>query len=241
MHGDEVQQVFSWALPNFLPTVSLMMSVFAQDALVRDEQEIDKVFVRSSFLKISIWISLFYVALTLHCGLRSFRDRRSTTRYVGNVEYFPRANSRASSRSIGRAVLCARGTEVAKTLSDGRPSSARTVSTVRPVSTFENPRLRRKYFRSSSDRATIFSRAARMPSMKDAGENLANKAYVLTLSPTEGSPIDNATPFLSRSKIATLASAPLPSRYTLASSINLRTQAFASGTDKRTISEGTAP
>ncbi|MEM7721074.1 MAG: hypothetical protein AAF376_01755 [Pseudomonadota bacterium] len=63
VHGDEVQQVFSWALPNFLPTISLMMSVFAQDALVRDEQEIDKVFVRSSFLKISKWISLFYVAL----------------------------------------------------------------------------------------------------------------------------------------------------------------------------------
>lgn len=63
VHGDEVQQVFSWALPNFLPTVSLMMSVFAQDALIRDEQKAEKVFVRSSFLTISKWISLFYVAL----------------------------------------------------------------------------------------------------------------------------------------------------------------------------------
>lgn len=63
VHGDEVQQVFSWALPNFLPTVSLMVSVFAQDALAGDEQEVDKVFVRSSFLIIAKWLSLFYVVL----------------------------------------------------------------------------------------------------------------------------------------------------------------------------------
>lgn len=63
VHGDEVQQVFSWALPNFLPTISLMMSVFAQDALVSDKQSVDKVKVRSFFLSIATWLSLFYLAL----------------------------------------------------------------------------------------------------------------------------------------------------------------------------------
>jgi hypothetical protein len=63
IHGEEVQRVFSWALPNFLPTISLMMSVFAQDALVTDKQSIDKVHVRSFFLSIATWVSAFYLAL----------------------------------------------------------------------------------------------------------------------------------------------------------------------------------
>ncbi len=41
------------------------------------------------------------------------------------------------------------------------------------VSGFENPRLRRKVSRSSSDLATTRSRAALMPAMNGAGEELA--------------------------------------------------------------------
>lgn len=63
VYGDEVQKFFSWALPNFLPTLSLMMSVFAQDALVQDEEQINRTYVRSSFLILASGLSLFYLAL----------------------------------------------------------------------------------------------------------------------------------------------------------------------------------
>jgi hypothetical protein len=54
-----------------------------------------------------------------------------------------------------------------------RPSSASTVSMILPVSALPNPRLRRKVSRSSSVRATTFSRAALMPATNGAGEELA--------------------------------------------------------------------
>ena len=62
-----------------------------------------------------------------------------------------------------------------KTLSGLRPSSASTVSMIFAVSAFEKPRLRRNSLRSSSVRATIFSRAALMPLTKGIGEELAKR------------------------------------------------------------------
>lgn len=53
------------------------------------------------------------------------------------------------------------------------PSSDRTISMTLTVSPFERPRRRRKVSRSSSLRATIRSRAALMPAMNGAGEELA--------------------------------------------------------------------
>lgn len=43
------------------------------------------------------------------------------------------------------------------------------------ASVLEEPRLRRKSLRSSSERATIFSRAALMPLTKGRGEELAKR------------------------------------------------------------------
>ena len=98
---------------------------------------------------------------------------RQTTR-SSNAFALPSITSRASCCGFDRATAVMPCTK-SKTLSGGRPSSARTVSTIRPVSAFENPRFLRKSCRSSSDRATIFSRAARMPSMKGAGEDSAKR------------------------------------------------------------------
>lgn len=52
---------------------------------------------------------------------------------------------------------------------------ARTVSTIFAVSALPKPRFLRKSVRSSSVRATMRSRAARMPSTKGAGEELAKR------------------------------------------------------------------
>ncbi len=81
---------------------------------------------------------------------------------------------RASCCGLDRATAVMPCTK-SNTLSGGRPSSARTVSTIFAVSAFEKPRFFRKLARSSSLRATIFSRAARMPSMNGAGEELAKR------------------------------------------------------------------
>ena len=61
-------------------------------------------------------------------------------------------------------------------LSGLRCSSLNTVSMIFAVSDLEKPRLRRKLSRSSSLRATIRSRAALIPAMNGAGEELAKLA-----------------------------------------------------------------
>lgn len=60
-----------------------------------------------------------------------------------NTFAFPSITNRASCCGFERATAVIPCTK-SKTLSGGRPSSASTVSTIRPVSAFENPRLRRK-------------------------------------------------------------------------------------------------
>ena len=59
VYGEEVQRVWSWALPNFLPTLALMVSVFAADAL-RPEQDTTYL-VRKNFYTLSWWLSIFYL------------------------------------------------------------------------------------------------------------------------------------------------------------------------------------
>lgn len=58
-YGDELQRVWGWALPNFLPTIALMVSVFASEALLPSSERAPT--VRRNFLKLSIALSVFYL------------------------------------------------------------------------------------------------------------------------------------------------------------------------------------
>lgn len=60
-YGDELQRAWGWALPNFLPTLALMISVFATDAL-RPMSETDAV-VRRNFASLALALSAFYLLI----------------------------------------------------------------------------------------------------------------------------------------------------------------------------------
>lgn len=62
-YGDDLQRVWGWALPNFLPTIALMLSVFAAEAL--KPRGTARLFVRRPFCVLSIWLSAFYLAMLL--------------------------------------------------------------------------------------------------------------------------------------------------------------------------------
>ncbi len=55
-----VQELWNWALPNFLPTLSLMISVLAAEAF---KSTTSSNRVRRSFANIATWLSLFYLLL----------------------------------------------------------------------------------------------------------------------------------------------------------------------------------
>lgn len=61
VYEQRVQAVWGWALPNFLPTLSLMIGVFASMATV-DEDESDRMKVRRPFAKLAMAVSLFHLA-----------------------------------------------------------------------------------------------------------------------------------------------------------------------------------
>lgn len=58
-YGSELQRAWGWALPNFLPTLALMISVFAADAM-RAPGETDAV-VRRNFAFLALALSAFYL------------------------------------------------------------------------------------------------------------------------------------------------------------------------------------
>lgn len=60
-YGDQVQRAWSWALPNFLPTLALMGSVFAADALKPMNEMTTN--VRKNFCNLAIGLSVFYILL----------------------------------------------------------------------------------------------------------------------------------------------------------------------------------
>jgi hypothetical protein len=62
-YGDEVQRVWGWALPNFLPTVALMVSVFASEALLPSSDRAPS--VRRNFFRLSFALSVFYLLVLL--------------------------------------------------------------------------------------------------------------------------------------------------------------------------------
>lgn len=60
-YGTEASRAWGWALPNFLPTLALMISVFAAGALLPDA--LNEIHVRRTFFRLSFWLSIFYLAV----------------------------------------------------------------------------------------------------------------------------------------------------------------------------------
>ena len=59
--GDRANEAWGWALPNFLPTLALMVSVFAATALQDSVRSVTV--VHSSFFKLSFGLSAFYIII----------------------------------------------------------------------------------------------------------------------------------------------------------------------------------
>ncbi|MCA3448211.1 MAG: hypothetical protein INF93_16110 [Rhodobacter sp.] len=59
VYGEDMMRVWGWALPNFVPQLALMASVFAADALKPVGRGIPR--VRANFLALSTYASLFYL------------------------------------------------------------------------------------------------------------------------------------------------------------------------------------
>tara|TARA_Y100001933_G_C18698871_1_gene438173 strand:+ start:205 stop:513 length:309 start_codon:yes stop_codon:yes gene_type:complete len=78
--------------------------------------------------------------------------------FSNNTFAFPSITNRASCSGFDRATAVISCTK-SKTLSGGRPSSASIVSTIRPASAFENPRLREASPDDPGQTARRFSRA----------------------------------------------------------------------------------
>ena len=55
-----MQGVWGWLLPNVVPTLSLMLGVFAAASL-REQVETDAMKVRSNFAKLAVALSLFHL------------------------------------------------------------------------------------------------------------------------------------------------------------------------------------
>lgn len=62
-YGDQIQRAWSWALPNFLPTLALMVSVFAADALRPPSNT--PTYVRKNFCYLATGLSIFYIFVIL--------------------------------------------------------------------------------------------------------------------------------------------------------------------------------
>ncbi len=62
-YGDQLQRAWGWALPNFLPTLALMVSVFAADALNPLSETAS--YVRKNFCYLAIGLSIFYILVIL--------------------------------------------------------------------------------------------------------------------------------------------------------------------------------
>jgi hypothetical protein len=64
VYEDRVQAVWSWVLPNLVPTLSLMVGVFAGAAL-QEEAESDRMRVRRAFYRLAIGLSVFHLTCVL--------------------------------------------------------------------------------------------------------------------------------------------------------------------------------
>jgi hypothetical protein len=62
-YGERAQIAWGWALPNFMPSLALMMSAYAADALKPPDG--DEPSVRRAFLTLAIALSVFYLLLVV--------------------------------------------------------------------------------------------------------------------------------------------------------------------------------
>jgi len=62
VYEGRLQSAWGWALPNFVPTLALMVSVFAADAL-RPYDAAHELKVREPFFKLSMGLSIFYLII----------------------------------------------------------------------------------------------------------------------------------------------------------------------------------
>jgi hypothetical protein len=108
-----VQSAWGWALPNFVPTLALMISVFAADAL-KPYDEGGGQQVRSPFFKLSMSLSIFYLfvlILTLLAQpiVSTLRNGEATKMSplpdARNVKSVARAASRIGRGLLGNSVL----------------------------------------------------------------------------------------------------------------------------------------
>lgn len=61
-YHDKAQQVWSWALPSLMPTLTLIISVLGANAL---EPQDEGGYVRKSFYHLAMWLSTAYLVLIL--------------------------------------------------------------------------------------------------------------------------------------------------------------------------------
>ena len=64
VYEDRAQSIWGWVLPNLVPTLSLMIGVFAGAALL-EEADTDKMRVRRGFYRLSVGLSCFHLMAVL--------------------------------------------------------------------------------------------------------------------------------------------------------------------------------
>lgn len=66
IYEGRLEEVWSWALPTVIPTLSLLLSVLGANAIVQvNDSNADTGMVRRSFYSIAYWLSVFYLLLIL--------------------------------------------------------------------------------------------------------------------------------------------------------------------------------
>lgn len=66
VYEGRLEEVWSWALPTFIPTLSLLLSVLGANAIVQvGDSGADTGVLRRSFYSITYWLSVFYLLLIL--------------------------------------------------------------------------------------------------------------------------------------------------------------------------------
>jgi hypothetical protein len=66
IYEGHIPEVWSWALPTVMPTVSLIIAVLRSTALQKNEQTDEGTqHVRRPFYVVTFWLSIFYLALLL--------------------------------------------------------------------------------------------------------------------------------------------------------------------------------
>lgn len=61
-YGNKTQEAWGWLLPTVMPTLTLIVTVLGYTAL---DPAFAKTFVRRTFLRVAIWLSILYLFLVL--------------------------------------------------------------------------------------------------------------------------------------------------------------------------------